>query len=104
MNDSTAVQVSGLAVPMAAATVPGLFEAQVRRSPGACALVFEDACLSYAQLNARANQLAHYLIGQGIGPESRVALALPRSLEMVVALVGVLKSGAAYVPLDPEYP
>ena len=85
-------------------TLPALFEAQVERSPEAIALVFEERTLSYAELNAQANRLAHLLIGRGIGPEDLVALALPRSIEMVVALLGILKAGAAYLPLDPEYP
>ena len=90
------------AVPVA--TLPELFEAQAARTPDAVALVFEDTALSYAELNTRANQLAHLLIGEGVGPESIVALALPRSLEMVVGLLGILKAGGAYLPLDPDYP
>src|SRR5262249_451844 len=86
------------------ATLPELFEAQVERTPDAVAVVFGEATLTYAELNARANQVAHYLIGLGVGPESLVGIALERSLEMVVALVGVIKAGAAYLPLDPEYP
>ena len=74
------------------------------RSPGATALVFEQTSFDYATLNARANRLAHHLIGLGVGPETLVGIALPRSLEMVVALLAVLKAGAAYVPLDPNYP
>jgi nonribosomal peptide synthetase DhbF len=89
---------------VAQSTLPALFEAQVDRSSEAAALVFEQSTLSYAQLNARANRLAHHLIGRGIGPEKLVALALPRSLEMVVGLLGILKAGAAYLPLDPDYP
>ena len=85
-------------------TLPGLFEAQVERSPEAIALVFEESTLSYAELNAQANRLAHLLISRGVGPENLVALALPRSIEMVVTLLGILKAGAAYLPLDPEYP
>jgi len=90
--------------PVEAITLPELFERQVQKSPAATALVFEDTSLTYDELNTRANQLAHHLIAQGIGPESVVALALPRSLEMVVALLGILKAGAAYLPLDPHYP
>ena len=80
------------------ATLPALFEAQVERSPEAIALVFEETTLSYAELNAQANRLAHFLIGEGIGPEDLVALALPRSIEMVVALLGILKAGAVICP------
>ncbi|HEV8197679.1 MAG TPA: amino acid adenylation domain-containing protein, partial [Gemmatimonadales bacterium] len=86
------------------ATLPALFEAQVARSPEAVAVVFEEVSLSYEELDARANGLAHHLIGQGIGPEDIVALCLPRSLELVVGLLGILKAGAAYLPLDPDYP
>jgi amino acid adenylation domain-containing protein len=84
--------------------LPSLFEEQVRKSPQATALVYEETSLSYEELNVRANQVAHVLIQRGIGPEDLVALALPRSIEMVVALLGILKAGAAYLPLDPEYP
>ncbi|HEX8431069.1 MAG TPA: amino acid adenylation domain-containing protein, partial [Longimicrobium sp.] len=81
-----------------------LFEVQVERTPDAVALVFEGESLTYAQLNARANQLAHHLRELGVGPDARVAVSLERSLEMMVALMGVLKAGGAYVPLDPSYP
>ena len=84
--------------------VQELFEAQVARTPEAVAVVFEGVELSYGELNARANRLAHHLIGLGIEPDARVAIALERSPEMVVALLGVLKAGGAYVPLDPAYP
>jgi nonribosomal peptide synthetase DhbF len=86
------------------ATLPELFDQQVTRTPEAKALVFGEQTLSYAELDARANQLARHLISLGIGPERIVALALPRSVEMIVALLAVLKSGAAYLPLDPDYP
>ncbi len=81
-----------------------LFEEQVRRTPDAVAVVFEDRELTYAQLNAQANQLAHYLRQLGVGPEILVAICVERSLEMVVGLLGILKAGGAYVPLDPDYP
>ena len=81
-----------------------LFEVQVERSPDAVAVIAEKEAWTYRQMNARANQLAHHLIGLGIGPESLVGLCVDRSLEMVWAILGVLKTGAAYVPLDPAYP
>ncbi|WP_420718389.1 amino acid adenylation domain-containing protein [Pyxidicoccus sp. MSG2] len=81
-----------------------LIEAQVARTPDAEAVRFEDTALSYAQLDARANQLARHLRSLGVGPEARVGVCLERSLELVVALLGVLKAGGAYVPLDPAYP
>ncbi|WP_338925281.1 amino acid adenylation domain-containing protein [Mycetohabitans endofungorum] len=81
-----------------------LFEAQVERTPEASALVFEDQTFSYAQLNARANRLAHRLIELGVKPDARVALCVERSPAMVVGLLAILKAGGAYVPLDPNYP
>jgi nonribosomal peptide synthetase DhbF len=86
------------------ATFPGLFEAQVARTPGNVALVFEDTTLTYAELNARANRLARHLVERGVGPESRVAVAMNRSVDLVVALLAVLKAGGAYLPIDPDYP
>lgn len=85
-------------------TLPELFEVQAAHAPDATALVFEDKSLSYAALNRQANRIARHLIGLGIGPEDRVALCVPRSLEMVAGLLGILKAGAAYLPLDPGYP
>jgi amino acid adenylation domain-containing protein len=85
-------------------TIHELFEDQVARTPKATALVFEDDSLTYAQLNARANRWAHHLIALGVGPDTCVAIALPRGIEMVVALLATLKAGGAYVPLDPDYP
>jgi amino acid adenylation domain-containing protein len=81
-----------------------LFEKQVQRVPGRTALVFEDRQLSYAELNQRANQLAHYLKKLGVGPDVRVGLCVDRSIEMMIGLLGILKAGGAYVPLDPTYP
>jgi amino acid adenylation domain-containing protein len=81
-----------------------LFEVQAARQPDAVALQFEDRQLSYAQLNARANRLAHRLLALGVRPDDRVAICAERSIEMVVGLLAILKSGAAYVPLDPAYP
>ena len=81
-----------------------LFEEQVARTPESVALVFEDAEVSYQELNARANQLAHRLRRLGVSAESRVGILLERSIEMVVSLLAVLKAGGAYVPLDREYP
>jgi non-ribosomal peptide synthetase component F len=81
-----------------------LVEQQTARTPDATAVVCGNAELTYAQLDAAANRLARTLITRGAGPEQRVALALPRSTEMVIAVLAVLKSGAAYVPIDPNYP
>ncbi|MES2936925.1 MAG: non-ribosomal peptide synthase/polyketide synthase, partial [Pseudomonadota bacterium] len=81
-----------------------LFEAQAGRTPESVALVFGDTELTYAELNARANRLAHHLRGLGVGPDVLVAVCAERSVEMVVALLGTLKAGGAYVPLDPSYP
>nr|QEO74872.1 condensation domain-containing protein [uncultured bacterium] len=85
-------------------TLHHLFEAQVERTPDAPALVFEDEQLTYRELNARANQLAHYLRELRVGPEMLVGLLLERGVEMAVSVLAVLKSGAAYLPLDPGYP
>ncbi|MFJ6944793.1 amino acid adenylation domain-containing protein [Streptomyces wuyuanensis] len=90
------------AVP--ATTLAGAFAAQVARTPAATAVVFEGERLDYAELDARAEELAQRLRGRGIGRGDFVAVAVPRSLELMVALLGVLKSGAAYLPLDPDYP
>jgi amino acid adenylation domain-containing protein len=81
-----------------------LFEEQVARTPDNVAAVFEDESVTYIELNRRANRLARHLREQGVGPEVLVAICMERSLEVVVGLLGILKAGAAYVPLDPAYP
>ncbi|SDM61245.1 non-ribosomal peptide synthase/polyketide synthase [Allokutzneria albata] len=88
---------------VAPATFPELFRAQVSRTPSATA-VLGDSALSYSDLNARANRLAHKLISLGAGPEKVIALALPRSVDIIVAQLAVMKAGAAYLPVDPAYP
>nr|AJV88375.1 MfnC [Streptomyces drozdowiczii] len=90
--------------PLPRACLGDLFERQVRRTPDAPAAHHEGTELSYTELNERANRLAHTLIDRGVGPEDLVALALPRSADLVVAVLGVLKSGAGYLPVDPDYP
>ncbi|WP_326700404.1 amino acid adenylation domain-containing protein [Streptomyces sp. NBC_01754] len=95
---------TGPAGEPSASTVPALFERWVRRTPGAPAVRDAATTLTYGELDARADALARRLTARGIGPEDRVAVALPRTHDLVVALLGVLKSGAAYVPLDPDYP
>ncbi|WP_431945103.1 non-ribosomal peptide synthase/polyketide synthase [Actinacidiphila sp. bgisy167] len=87
-----------------ATTLPELFQAQVARTPSATAVVFGDTELSYAELNGRANQLARHLVEHGVGPERLVAVALPRSIDLVVAILAVTKAGGAYLPIDPAYP
>ena len=81
-----------------------VFERQVAQSPQRAALCYEEERLSYDELNRRANRLAHYLIERGAGPEKHIGLCLERSVDLVVSILGILKSGAAYVPLDPTYP
>ncbi|WP_207284217.1 AMP-binding protein, partial [Pseudomonas sp. FW300-N2F2] len=80
------------------------FEAQAAENPQAVAVVYADQALTYGELDARANQLAHHLLALGVCPDDRVAICVERSLEMVVGLLGVLKAGAGYVPVDPAYP
>ncbi|MEU8680177.1 amino acid adenylation domain-containing protein [Streptomyces sp. NPDC048611] len=95
-------------VPVSGESLPGLFEAQVRRSPDAPAVISDAGAgvgsLSYGELEARANRLARLLVGRGVGPESVVAVVMERSPELVVALLAVLKAGGVYLPVDPEYP
>jgi amino acid adenylation domain-containing protein len=84
--------------------VQELFEEQVERTPQAQAAVYEGQCVTYAELNRRANQLARYLKDKGIGPDQLVGICVERSVEMIVGVLGILKAGAAYLPLDPNYP
>ncbi|MGH3753654.1 MAG: non-ribosomal peptide synthase/polyketide synthase, partial [Pseudonocardiaceae bacterium] len=86
------------------ATLPELVEAQVARTPDSPAVLLDGGVVSFAELDARANQLARLLIARGAGPERIVALVLPRSLDLVVAQLAVVKAGAAFLPVDPEYP
>jgi amino acid adenylation domain-containing protein/non-ribosomal peptide synthase protein (TIGR01720 family) len=81
-----------------------VFAQQVTKNSKAAAVVFEDQSLTYHELNTRANQLAHYLQRHGVGPEVRVGLCLNRSIEMIVAVLGIFKAAGAYVPMDPDYP
>ncbi|MEV8474422.1 amino acid adenylation domain-containing protein [Streptomyces sp. NPDC051173] len=90
--------------PGAGATVPARFEERAARTPDAVAVTCDGTALTYGELNARANRLARLLVERGAGPGRTVALALPRSVDLVAGLLAVLKSGAAYVPLDPGYP
>ena len=85
-------------------TLIDLFEQKAAQTPEAIAVVFGNSSLTYADLNEKVNRLAHHLIALGAAPESRVGVALDRSLELIVSILGIMKSGATYVPLDPEYP
>nr|MDQ3579451.1 AMP-binding protein [Actinomycetota bacterium] len=90
--------------PVPDATLPELFERQAARTPGDTAVVFRGRRVSFAELNAQANRLARALVERGAGPEQLVALVLPRSVDLVVSLLAVLKAGAAYLPVDVGYP
>src|SRR6202453_1700970 len=94
----------GVAGVTAGVTLPELFEAQVALTPEAPAVICGDATLSYEELNVRANRLARHLVSLGAGPERFVTIAMPRTLDMITAVLAVLKAGAAYVPIDPAYP
>src|SRR3984893_9474604 len=86
------------------ATLAGLFAGQVARAPDAVAAVFADGSVSYGELERRANALGHYLRARGVGPEVVVGVCVERSLELIIALLGIVKAGGAYLPLDPDYP
>ena len=90
--------------PVPDATLPTLFGAQAARTPDAVAVVCGDQELSYGELDARSNRLAHHLRALGVGPEVIVGLCVERSAAMIVGLIGILKAGGAYLPLDPAYP
>ncbi|MEM9487449.1 MAG: condensation domain-containing protein, partial [Cyanobacteria bacterium P01_F01_bin.116] len=92
------------AVTYPQASIHEIFEQQVKLTPDAVAVVYEQEQLSYQELNNKANQLAHHLQDLGIGPDTLVGVCVERSLEMVVALLAILKAGGAYVPVDPGYP
>ena len=85
-------------------TISQLFEEQVKKTPSKTAIVFENKKLTYSELNEKSNQLANYLRGLDINPNNIIGIMLPRSLELMVAILGVLKSGACYIPIDPTYP
>ncbi|SFJ90871.1 non-ribosomal peptide synthetase, partial [Myroides guanonis] len=85
-------------------TILDLFSEQVKNTPDAIAVVFEGQALTYKELDQSSNQLSHYLYGQGVITDSLVGICLDRNLEMVIGILGILKSGGAYVPIDPEYP
>ncbi|MGA4844527.1 amino acid adenylation domain-containing protein [Streptomyces sp. G45] len=103
-RDHLVRQVNDTAHPVAPDTLPGAFEAQVARDPDRLALIGDQERLTYAEFNRRANQLAHWLRAQGAGPERLVAVRVPRSVDLMVAIYAVVKSGAAYVPVDTELP
>ena len=84
--------------------VQEIIEAQAERNPGAIAIVFEDKQVTYAELNAKANRVAHRLRSSGAGPGKIITISVDRSLDMVIALLAILKSGSAYLPLDPAHP
>ena len=84
--------------------IHSLFEEQAEQTPDAIAVTFAERQMTYRELNSRANQLAHYLMKQGVGPEVLVGICVERSLEMIIGILGILKAGGAYVPLDPTYP
>ncbi|WP_447002782.1 non-ribosomal peptide synthase/polyketide synthase [Saccharothrix isguenensis] len=102
LGDEPAGEGRDLDVP--AATFPDLFAEQARRTPDATALVCEDTRLTFAEVNARANRLAHHLLDEGVEPEQVVALSLPRGVEPVIGILGILKAGAVYLPVDPGLP
>lgn len=104
LAESLAGFMVGKTVSSPAGLVQECFEAQVLRSPNATALELDGSTMTYAELNARANQLAHYLRKTGVSPNSLVGISMERSFDLIIAIYGIIKAGAAYVPLDPTYP
>ncbi|HZD96385.1 MAG TPA: amino acid adenylation domain-containing protein, partial [Candidatus Sulfotelmatobacter sp.] len=107
LPDEKPSMISGFHTPdesLGHATLTQWFEAQVARTPDATAMVSREVELTYCGLNDRANRLARYLVAMGAGPETLVGICLPRTADMLVGLLSILKSGSAYLPLDPEYP
>ncbi|MFI6579569.1 amino acid adenylation domain-containing protein [Embleya sp. NPDC050493] len=98
------VEVNDTAADTPALTIPGLFERQAAATPDKIAVTYGEISHTYAELNARASRLAGELTGRGVGPETVVALALPRSADLVTGMLGILKAGGAYLPIDPRYP
>ncbi|GAB2566039.1 hypothetical protein GCM10027167_86330 [Nocardia heshunensis] len=92
------------AVEVPTATLPELFTAQAEATPDATAVVFGEAGRTYRELDIRANQIAHWLTEQGVGPEQFVAVCMPRSIELIATMLGISKAGAAWLPIDPNYP
>ncbi|MFH8492331.1 amino acid adenylation domain-containing protein [Streptomyces longisporoflavus] len=103
-RDRLVRQINDTAHPVAPDTLPGAFEAQAERDPDRIALIGDQERLTYGEFNRRANQLAHWLVEQGAGPEQLVAVRVPRSVDLLVAIYAVGKAGAAYLPVDTELP
>lgn len=95
---------TGNGLPADHTTLPDLFERSAARTPHQPAISYDGRTLSYAEADTRANQLARLLVSSGVGPGEHVGLVLPRGPELVIAILAVLKTGAAYVPIDPDYP
>ncbi|WP_406293652.1 amino acid adenylation domain-containing protein [Embleya sp. NBC_00888] len=103
-HDRLLTEFNDTAMPTPDVTIHGLVEAQAARTPDEVAVIAEGESLTYREVNARADRLARELAGRGVGPESVVAVSLPRSADLVVGLLAVLKAGGAYLPVDPKYP